>query len=101
MAPVRNAKVLFIAAPKGWYFLVPAAYCLVADLAGAGYPEPGKHMKYDDSETIDLESVPLKGGILAKTLLQSSDPYLRGRMYVPKPDVTYFVVSHILPTLIS
>jgi hypothetical protein len=35
---------------------------------------------YDDSETIDLETVPLDGGILLKILAISIDPYFRGRM---------------------
>jgi len=35
---------------------------------------------YDTSETIDLESVALDGGILVKTLVVSVDPYLRGRL---------------------
>jgi len=45
-----------------------------------GYPEPGKTTVYDDSETIDLEAVPLDGGFLVKVLEISIDPYMRGRM---------------------
>ena len=37
-------------------------------------------MRYDDTLTIDLESEPLDGGFLVKTLALSLDPYLRGRM---------------------
>lgn len=45
-----------------------------------GYPEPGKTTVYDDSQTIDIDNVPLNGGFLLKTLVLSIDPYLRGRM---------------------
>lgn len=45
-----------------------------------GYPEPGKTTVYDESQTIDLDSVPLNGGVLVKILVVSIDPYLRGKM---------------------
>ncbi|CAK5278115.1 unnamed protein product [Mycena citricolor] len=61
MAPITNARVLFNEIP-------------------ADYPIPGKTTVYDTSETIDLETVPLNGGILVKTLVLSADPYMRGRM---------------------
>ncbi|KAK0231950.1 hypothetical protein EDD85DRAFT_849396 [Armillaria nabsnona] len=48
-----------------------------------GYPEPGKTTVYDTTQTIDLENVPLNGGILIKTLVLSVDPYLRGKMRDP------------------
>ena len=38
---------------------------------------------YDDSQTIDLETVPLEGGFLVKVLVLSVDPYMRGRMRAP------------------
>ncbi|RDB14718.1 NADP-dependent oxidoreductase RED1 [Hypsizygus marmoreus] len=65
MAPVRNARVVFNSVPTG-------------------YPEPGKTVVYDDSKTIDIENVPLNGGLLIKTLVLSIDPYLRGRMRAPE-----------------
>ena len=40
---------------------------------------PGETVKYVE-EKIDLDSVPLNGGILLKTLALSSDPYMRYRM---------------------
>jgi NADPH-dependent curcumin reductase CurA len=46
----------------------------------AGYPEPGKTTVTDTSEKIDLDTVPLNGGVLLKTLVVSVDPYMRGRM---------------------
>ena len=47
---------------------------------------PGRTIIYDDSETIDLDNVPLEGGILVKTLVLSIDPYFRGLM-AKKTDV--------------
>lgn len=64
MAPVKNGRLIFKEIPTG-------------------YPEPGKTTIYDESETIDLDSVPLKGGVLVKTLVVSIDPYLRGKMRDP------------------
>ncbi|EKM53346.1 uncharacterized protein PHACADRAFT_124959 [Phanerochaete carnosa HHB-10118-sp] len=65
MAPVKNGRLLFNDIPSG-------------------YPEPGKTTIYDESETIDLDSVSLNGGFLVKTLVLSADPYLRARMRDPK-----------------
>ena len=50
----------------------------------SGYPEPGKTTIYDTTETIDLQTVVLNGGILIKTLELSIDPYIRGRMRAPE-----------------
>ncbi|CAE6431294.1 unnamed protein product [Rhizoctonia solani] len=61
MAPVQNARLIFNKVPQD-------------------FPIPGETTVYDTSETIDLDSVPLNGGILAKTLYLSIDPYFRGRM---------------------
>ena len=49
----------------------------------ADYPEPGKHTVWDDSELIDLDTVPLNGGALLKVLVVSIDPYMRGKMAPP------------------
>ena len=67
MAPVRNARVLFNSIP-----------------APNPYPEPGKTTRYDDSQTMDPDNVPLNGGFLVKILVLSIDPYMRGRMRDPK-----------------
>ncbi|KAG5221201.1 NAD P-binding protein [Salix suchowensis] len=56
----------------------PASQDLVE--ISARVPCPGKTTVYDESQTIDLETVPLNGGILIKTLSFSIDPYMRGRM---------------------
>ncbi|KAF8902159.1 alcohol dehydrogenase [Mucidula mucida] len=61
MAPIRNAVVNFNEIPTG-------------------YPIPGRTTVYDASQTVDLDNVPLNGGILIKTLVLSIDPYLRGKM---------------------
>ena len=48
------------------------------------------------SETIDLDKVALKGGILTKTLSLSVDPYLRGKMRDPRiEDYTVGIVSRL------
>jgi len=64
MAPVRNACVVFNEIPLG-------------------YPEPGKTVVYDTSQTIDPDTVLLDGGFLVKVLVLSIDPYMRGRMRDP------------------
>ncbi|KAJ7714109.1 hypothetical protein B0H14DRAFT_3099015 [Mycena olivaceomarginata] len=64
MAPVTNGRVLFNASPK--------------------LTLHRKTVVYDTTETIDLESVPLNGGILIKVLLLSLDPYMRGRLRAPE-----------------
>ena len=44
--------------------------------------EPGVHTQYVEQE-IDLESAPLDGGVLVKTIAFSADPYQRYRMRDP------------------
>ncbi|TDL20588.1 NAD-P-binding protein [Rickenella mellea] len=66
MAPVRNARSVFNEVP-------------------IGLPDPGRTVKYDDSQTIDLDDVDLGGGFLVKVLYVSMDPYLRNRMREPSP----------------
>ncbi|KAJ7482969.1 hypothetical protein B0H11DRAFT_1208640 [Mycena galericulata] len=65
MPPVTNARVLFNAIPED-------------------YPIPGKTIVYDTTQSIDLETVPLKGGILIKVLVLSVDPYMRLRLRAPE-----------------
>jgi NADPH-dependent curcumin reductase CurA len=60
-----------------------------------GYPVPGKTTVFDNSETIDVENVPLDGGFLVKTLALSIDPYMRGRMRRPTTK-SYVVCRAIL-----
>ncbi|TEB19690.1 GroES-like protein [Coprinellus micaceus] len=83
MSPVPNPRVLFNEVP-------------------AGFPEPGKTTVYDDSKTIDPETVEIPdGGFLVKTLWVSVDPYMRGRMrhpgkesYVPPFAIGQPLTSH-------
>lgn len=65
MSPIPNPRVLYAAIPED-------------------YPVPGKTLVYEpDAESIDLDTVPLDGGVLVKTLYLSVDPYFRGRMRDP------------------
>ncbi|KAJ6538132.1 hypothetical protein B0H19DRAFT_1181763 [Mycena capillaripes] len=70
MAPRTNGRVLFNSVPTG-------------------YPVPGETTVYDTSQSIDIETHPLNGGFLVKTLVLSVDPYMRGRMR--GPDVKSYV----------
>ncbi|EIM82740.1 alcohol dehydrogenase [Stereum hirsutum FP-91666 SS1] len=76
MVPVINGRTLFNEIPTG------------------RYPVPGKTTIHDTSQTIDLDNVPLEGGILVKTLVLSIDPYLRGLMIEPDPK-NYAATFHI------
>lgn len=51
---------------------------------------------HDTSQTIEIETHPLNGGFLVKTLVLSIDPYMRGLM--SKPDKSY-VVRLVLSTI--
>ncbi|KAF5350406.1 hypothetical protein D9758_012486 [Tetrapyrgos nigripes] len=64
MAPVRNAKIIF-------------------NQPLAGLPEPGKTTTYDTSSTIDLDAIPLSGGVLVKVLSLSVEPLTAGLMMGP------------------
>lgn len=57
-----------------------------------GFPEPGKTVVYDESETIDIDTLAIpEGGFLVKTLYLSIDPYMRGRMR--EPGAASYIVS--------
>ncbi|KAI0649882.1 NAD-P-binding protein [Trametes meyenii] len=79
MSPVKNGRYLFNEIPTG-------------------FPEPGKTMIYDDSQTIDIDTVPLNGGFLVKVLVLSIDPFLRGKMRDPSIEsyATAFVLGEPL-----
>ncbi|KAJ8514280.1 hypothetical protein ONZ45_g8167 [Pleurotus djamor] len=47
-----------------------------------GWPVPGETTVYDASQTIDLDTVPLNGGFLVKTLYVSLDYWIYSRMVV-------------------
>lgn len=80
MAPVTNGRLLFNDYPTGTAITPLAFHADANSSILTGYPEPGKTTIYDETETIDLDNVPLNGGILVKTLNLSIDPYLRNRM---------------------
>lgn len=89
MAPITNGRSLFSEVPTSTFPLHRVAILtrsscpsprIVVNPTPLGYPEPGKHVTYDTSETIDLETVSLNGGVLVKVLYLSIDPYMRGRM---------------------
>ncbi|CAE6418902.1 unnamed protein product [Rhizoctonia solani] len=63
MSPTKNSAAIFNSVPQG-------------------YPVLGETIITGHS-TIDIENVPLAGGILAKTVYLAIDPYLRGRMREP------------------
>lgn len=48
-----------------------------------GFPDPESAFKVDRSQTFDVDSVQLNGGIAVKVLVLSIDPYLRQRMREP------------------
>ncbi|KAJ7642374.1 hypothetical protein DFH06DRAFT_999996 [Mycena polygramma] len=75
MAPQTNARVLFNSVPTG-------------------YPVPGETTVYDTSQTIDVATHPLAGGLLVKTLVLSVHPYMRGRMNRAK---SYVVRARSMP----
>ncbi|OSX59414.1 hypothetical protein POSPLADRAFT_1075592 [Postia placenta MAD-698-R-SB12] len=80
MAPVKNGRVLFNEVPTG-------------------HPVPGRTTVYDDSQTIDPDTVPLNGGFLVKTLVISIDPYIRGKMswlYVIGQPISNYGVGVVL-----
>ena len=60
MPSVTNGRLLYIAHPTE-------------------FQVPGIHTEYVE-EQIDLDNVPLNGGVLIKSLALSSDPYVRKRM---------------------
>jgi len=61
MSPITNGRILYNEHPLS-------------------YPVSDLTVIYDNSQTIDLETVPLNGGFLMETIVLSSDPYLRTRM---------------------
>ena len=58
---IRNAAVIFSKIPTS-------------------HPEAGKHIKYVEDRTIDLDNANTQGGVVTKNLVISIDPYMRGRM---------------------
>ncbi|KAF6748879.1 alcohol dehydrogenase [Ephemerocybe angulata] len=65
---VPNGAVTFIAVPSG------------------AVPEPGKTLAYTNVDTINLETIPLNGGILVKAVIASPDPGQRAMMTPETPE---------------
>ncbi|KAG8894742.1 hypothetical protein FRC01_012781 [Tulasnella sp. 417] len=65
MTTIKNSSVIFSSRP-------------------GGFPIPGEHLVVTDDATINLDLVPLNGGLLVKTIALSVDPYYRIMM-----DTTY------------
>ena len=86
MTSVVNARVIFNSIPQGIMFLKKSSSNLKTLTTFSwiqGFPEPGKTTVYDTSEKIDVEKVPLNGGLLIRVLELSIDPYMRNRMREP------------------
>ncbi|KAE9408372.1 NAD(P)-binding protein [Gymnopus androsaceus JB14] len=75
---MKNGRVIFNEIPKGNSSSFPSYPGYL--LSSLGYPVPGRTTIYDDSQSIDIDTVPLNGSILIKVLVLSIDPYLRGKM---------------------
>ena len=96
MAPIKNARVLFVESPGLGISIRDAQNRgKLIIFASTDSPQPGKHIVFDDSQTIDVETVPLNGGILLKTLVASIDPYIRGLMFRVK-----FFLSSVCVTML-
>ncbi|KAJ7676982.1 hypothetical protein DFH06DRAFT_1317581 [Mycena polygramma] len=77
MARIRNAHVLFNSVPEGACAGIALQSTDMKAGYHLGYPVPGETTVYDTTQTIDLETAPLDGGFLIKTLVLSVDPYFR------------------------
>lgn len=65
MTTIQNSSVIFSSKPDE-------------------FPIPGEHLVVKKDATVDLDSTPLHGGLLVKTIALSIDPYYRIMM-----DTTY------------
>ena len=86
MSPVKNVRVLFnepAFGPSSSRHFQETPSLLTCCPQYSGLPEQGKTTVYDESQTIDLDAVPLDGGCLVKALVLSVDPYMRIRMRDP------------------
>lgn len=69
-------------------WVIPWHFGLTHAFSRIGYPVPGKTLGVD-TETMDLDTVPLNGGYLLKMLVFSIDPFMRRRL---NPNVADFVI---------
>ncbi|KAG8990302.1 hypothetical protein FRB90_001828 [Tulasnella sp. 427] len=71
MSTVPNPTIIFVSNPQG-------------------APVPGEHLVFREGLTLDIDRVPLNGGILTKTVALGMDPYLRNRMkYEYQPNTPF------------
>ncbi|KAF5320512.1 hypothetical protein D9611_010729 [Ephemerocybe angulata] len=68
MSSIANSRILFNSIPTG-------------------YPELGKTIVHNTSEQINVETVPLNGGILLKIIVLSPDPFQRNLMIPPSDEM--------------
>lgn len=91
MAPIPNPRVNYTKIPTHYPVAGKALHNFsIISLHAHTYATQfrhrtqGEHLVYEaDVETIDLDNVPLNGGVLVKTLYLSVDPYMRNRMRDP------------------
>lgn len=81
MSPIQNARVYLASVPAGESIVLPIGESPIHEYQGR-YPQPGIDIVHDSSSTIDLEGIPLDGGLLVKTMVLSIDPWMRGQMTV-------------------
>lgn len=62
---------------------IPSLSDAKSQMPRTGYPDPEKVFKVDRSQTFNVDSEQLNGGIAVKVLVLSIDPYLRHRMRAP------------------
>ena len=64
-----------------------------------GFPVVGQHTAVKSTQ-IDLDTIPVHGGLLTKTLALSLDPYMRGRMRAPeRKSYSPYVLTRLLHEL--
>jgi len=76
MPAIVNGRHLFNEVPTD---LLPFQWMFIKFKVPTGYPVPGRTTVYDVSQNIDLNTAPLNGGFLLKTLTLSIDPFMRGK----------------------
>jgi hypothetical protein len=102
MAPVRNARIImaeFLPGKNSWCRISVhlTLFCVVI----LDSYQPGKSTVYDVSQRIDIDTVPLNGGILLKTLFLGIDPYILARMRPKSPSWPVCSWSPLIDVLID
>jgi NADPH-dependent curcumin reductase CurA len=97
MAPIINKRIILKEFPTGKHDTDNRhgnVYLNVSILSHPplALPVPGQTTTLDASQAIDLDNVPLNGGVLVKTLVLSLEPYVLARMKAFMP-VSLFLES--------